>query len=1023
MKHKLLNLVAILALLGGLMGSVPVALAQDDGPPSVPDEALAEIFGIKTETTTYIVQLVGDPVVTYEGDIQGLPATKPGRGEKINPNSGPVRRYVSYLEGQHAEVLNATGAVEKLYNYVYSFNGYAAVLTMDQAIATVKNPNVQMIWPDAARFPDTDNSPDFLGLTAEGGLWDQLGGQGSAGEDVIIGVIDTGIWPEHPSFSDQDDNVDRPGNSGKLSLVYGPPPSDWFGECVSGEQFSQDDCNNKLIGARFYRLGAGAATVIPEDYLSPRDKDGHGTHTASTAGGNAGVGAEIFGIDRGVVSGIAPRARIAAYKVCWNNIGCFLSDIVNSIDDAVADGVDVINYSIGGGPSLLGPDDVAFLFAADAGVYVATSAGNAGPGPDTVGGPASVPWITAVGASTQNRTFQGSVELGSGAEFFGASITAGTDVLSLVDAEDAGDELCHVGALDPGVVEGNIVLCLRGEIARVDKSRAVFEAGGAGLVLYNASDAQSQITDNHWVPAVHINNTDGQAVKTYIDGAGASATAQIHGGEKVTIDAPWMAAFSSRGPNGIAPDIIKPDVTAPGVNILAGAAPDPFLGAPDQLFQAISGTSMSSPHVAGTFALLKQAHPGWSAAAAKSALMTTASQDVKKEDGSTPADPFDIGGGHIAPNSAVDPGLIYDAGFLDYLGFLCEAAPEAFADPTATCGFLESIDIPTQASNLNLASIGVAELAGFETLQRTVTSVTPGTATYNVSVDAPPGIDVAVSPSSLTLSEGESATYEVTFTTLSGASIGEWSFGSLSWSDGSHDVRSPIAVKPVALAAPDEVMGEGTDGSLSYDVTFGYSGDFAAEPHGLIPAVTEAATVDDDPNNNINDALATCDFGSFPFQCTGITWHAVPAPVGTQYLRISLFDDYTDGQDDLDLYVFESDFDFVGASTTPTSEEEVNIPSPVDTLYLVAVHGWQTDGADANYTFFNWPLGAADEGNMTVTAPSTATLGDSATVDVAWSGLTTGTKYLGSATYHDVAAPADYNDGLVDFTIVRIDTD
>jgi len=209
----------------------------------------------------------------------------------------------------------------------------------------------------------------------------------------------------------------------------------------------------------------------------------------------------------------------------------------------------------------------------------------------------------------------------------------------------------------------------------------------------------------------------------------------------------------------------------------------------------------------------------------------------------------------------------------------------------------------------------------------------------------------------------------------------------------------------------------------SYDVTFGYSGDFAAETHGLIPADMQADTVDDDPNNSINAALGTCDFSSFPFQCVGITWHAVSAPAGSEYLRISLFDDYTDGQDDLDLYVWNSSFGFVGSSGTATSAEEVNVTSPGDTLYFVAVHGWQTDGPDANYTLFSWALGAADAGNMTLTAPASATLGATDTVDVDWSGLSADNKYLGSVTYHDVAAPAGYNDGLVDFTIIRIDTD
>ena len=1008
-------IVLLTALATALALAMPVMGAEDRPDVRVPTDRAQEIADAKAEAV-YIVQMDLDPAVVYDGDIRGLPATAPGRGEKFNPNSRAAQRYRAHVSDAHDEALRAVGAGDKLYEYWVSFNGFAAELTARQAAQLEGRADVVNVWQDAARFPVTDNTPDFLGLTDSDGL--HSGDPEIKGEDVIVGVIDTGIWPEHPSFSDQTDFSDAPGRSGKRNLNYGPPPADWNGTCVSGEQFSQDDCNNKLIGAKFYRLGAAAATVIPDEYLSARDRDGHGTHTAATAAGNEGVSASILGSDLGTVSGIAPRARIAAYKVCWNNAGCFFSDIVASIDDAVADGVDVINYSIGGGPSLLGPDDIAYLFAADADVHVATSAGNSGPGAGTVGGPASVPWITAVGASTHDRTFQGSVELGNDDEFTGASITGGTEVLPIVDSEDAGSELCTPGELDPATVSGKIVLCLRGEFARVDKSRAVHIAGGAGMVLYNASDAQSQVTDNHFVPSVHINNTDGLAIKDYIDTAGAGATAQIFGGEKVSIPAPWMAAFSSRGPNVVAEDIIKPDVTAPGVNVLAGNTPNPFLGAPGQLFQAISGTSMSSPHVAGVYALLKERHPTWSPAMSKSAIMTSAYQnDVMKEDGTTPADPFDMGAGHIAPNSAADPGLVYDAGFLDYLGFLCDAAPQAFEDADATCAFLDSIGVPTDASDLNLASIGIAELAGSQTIERTVTSVTEGTSTYNVSVDAPPGVSVAVSPASLTVAEGKSATYSVTFTTLPGADLGEWAFGSLTWSHGPHAVRSPIAVKPVAIAAPDEVFETGTSGSLDFDVTFGFGGEYSAEPRGLIEADTQTDTVGDDPENDINAALSSG---------VGVNFHFVDIPAGTEYARFSLFDDYTDGQDDLDLYVFgpqSKDFPFVGGSGTPTSAEEVNLVAPEPGLYLVAVHGWETDGADATYTLFSWPLGAADMGNMTVTAPSTATLGATTTVDVGWSGLNTGLKYLGAVTHHDVASPSGYTDGLLDFTIVRIDTD
>jgi hypothetical protein len=609
--------------------------------------------------------------------------------------------------------------------------------------------------------------------------------------------------------------------------------------------------------------------------------------------------------------------------------------------------------------------------------------------------------------------------LGDGAQYFGASITGGTDVLPLVDAEDAGDALCTPGALDPSVVAGNIVLCERGVIARVSKSQAVFLAGGSGMILFNVNDSQDLVTDNHYVPSVHINNTDGLAIKAYIDSAGSEATAQIFGGVSTPVDAPWMADFSSRGPNPVATDIIKPDVTAPGVNILAGNSPTALLGAPGELFQSISGTSMSSPHVAGVYALLKQDHPDWSPAMAKSALMTTAYQDVMKEGAAAPADPFDMGAGHINPGGAwtegslTDPGLVYDAGFNDYLGFLCGAAPEIFFDPAGTCAALEARGFLLDPSDLNLASIAIGELVGSQTITRTVTSVAEGSGNrvYTVSVDAPAGFDISVSPSTLKLRSGRSATYTVTFSNNGGASTGEWAFGSLTWEEesGLYSVRSPIALRPFQVDAPAEVSGTGTSGSLSFDVKFGYDGDYSAAPHGLIPADKQPDTVVDDPANDINIALTTG---------VGVTFHEFTIPDGTVHARFSLFDEFTDGNDDLDLYVFgpeSAGFPFVGGSGTATSAEQVDLAFPEPGLYLVVVHGWQTDGPDANYTLFSWAVGP-DAGNMTVSGPTTATLNGTATIDVSWSGLVSGEKYLGAVSHND-------SSGILDLTLVNINTE
>lgn len=1007
MVRRLIVLVSVFTLIA----STPVAALEPDV--RVPDDVRREINQAK-QSGVYLVRLEAAPVVAYEGEIRGFAATRPAEGKKINPTSANVRKYAAHLTARHDALLQTVPGATKVADYVYSYNGFAAVLTAAQAQALRQADGVQAVVKDELRQLTTDRTPDFLGLTDEGGLWAELGGQGLAGEDVIIGVIDTGIWPEHPSFSDQTDLADRPGNSGKRTRAYDAPPADWHGICQSGERWSQDDCNNKLIGARYFLAGHTHAGIIKEDFKSARDADGHGTHTASTAGGNAGVSAEILNSELGEVSGMAPRARIAAYKACWVS-GCATSDLVAAIDHAVADGVDVINYSIGSDAStLLSEDDVAFLNATLNGVYVATSAGNAGPGASTVGSPASVPWLTSVGASTKDRTFENSVVLGNGAEFVGVSVTGGTDQLPLIDSadvtpnagfEEEDAELCFLGSLPASEVSGKIVLCKRGINARVEKSQAVAEAGGAGMVLYNELATEALVSDNHYIPSSHVSLADGTAIKGYIDTLGASAVATITSSHPADDQGSVMADFSSRGPDRAAGDLIKPDVTAPGVNILAGNTPAAVLGAPGQLFQAISGTSMASPHVAGIGALLRQAHPLWTPAMIKSALMTTGRQDVFKEDGATPADPFDMGAGHIVPNSAVDPGLVYDAGLFDYFAFLCGATVAIHPDD---CAFLESEGFSFDGSDLNLASIGIADLAGTQTVSRTVTNVDETEATYTASVDAPAGISVVVEPASFTVAPGVTQEFTVTFTT--GAAIpDQWAFGSLTWGDGSHSVRSPLAIKPVGVAAPEEQMGTGTTGTLSYDVTFGYEGPFSADPWGLIGATETAGNVVDDPADNINVALASG---------VGITVHEVVVPADTEYSRFSLFDDYTDGEDDLDLYVFGPigpDYAFVGGSGSATSEEEVNVEELAAGTYDVIVHGWETDGPDANYTLFSWNVPGSASGNMTVASTTdTATIAGTATITVTWSDLDADTKYLGAAAY---------NGGSSGQTIIRVDTD
>ncbi len=928
--------------------------------------------------TTYIVQLADDPAVAYEGGVAGLKATAPAKGQKINPNSNDVKKYVAYLNGKHADAAAAVGA-EKFYDYGYSFNGFAAKMNEQQAAKLASLGGVLDVTKDALLQPTTSSTPKFLGLTdPDNGLWKKLGGAAKAGENVIVGVVDTGIWPEHPSFSDQKDYVFRTGSSGKRNLAYGPAPSGWSGTCQSGEQFSQDMCTNKLIGARYYLSGFGHFGVIQSDFKSPRDADSHGSHTASTAAGNHGVQATGDAASFGQISGMAPRARIAAYKVCWNGDagGCANSDSVAAIDQAVADGVDVINFSIGGGPSaFLDPVEVAFLFASDAGVFVAASAGNDGPGAGTNDHPS--PWLTTVAATTHDRPSVATATV-DGVAYEGASsnqvAVGSTPVLLSSAAGNAGwtaqqVALCFEGSLDPAKVTGKIVVCDRGVNDRVAKSRAVKQAGGVGMIMVNTS-ANSLNADLHSVPTVHLDHVDGAAIKAAITPASVATIGVVSGGAP----APKMAEFSSRGPNtASSADVLKPDLAAPGVDVLAAVSPH----AAGRSFDLLSGTSMSSPHVAGLAALLVQAHPDWSPMAIKSALMTTARDTTDAAD-----DLYAQGAGFVQPNSAVDPGLVYEHGFLDWLMFLQGQDCHCLGDET-----FPRID----ASDLNQASIALDKLAGSQTVTRKVTNV--GSAgTYTVSVDAPEGVDVTVEPASLTLAQGATASYTVTFTSNSDAEMGEPTFGYLTWSDGTHSVRSPLAVTPVALAVPGEVSGDGSP--QSYDVTFGYSGDFETSTRGLTAATENADTVSDDPTNN------------FVVGGPGITEHEIEIPEGTTYARFALYDEQVGAGNDLDLYITNEDGDIVDFSGTGTSTEIVSLTAPEAGTYTAHVHGWQTaGGGTTSYILYTWALDDSSAGNMTVTAPSAAVLAESGEIELSFSGLEAGKRYLGAVDYSNGSEP------------------
>ena len=1007
----------------------------------------------------YIVQLATPSAADYHASLLGAAAKARSQNlsrVRFNKANAAIQGYADGLIREQDEVLARAGSdTELIYRYRFGLNGFAAKMHPSQAHKLDSMDEVLHVWEDQIRPLATNYSLDFLGLfDRDVGL---RGAPGLDGENIIIGVIDSGVAPEHPALSDTKE-ADRPtlclGDWAENSLlgrwlcrrfkklddtIMFEAAEDWNGVCQVGEQFAETDCNNKLIGARYFVDGAQASGPIDDgEIFSPRDVDGHGTHTATTAAGNR-VKASIFGAFIGRVEGVAPRARVAVYKACWLRPGdqrasCNTSDLANAIDAAVADGVDIINYSVGS--SLLQvtePDDLALMGATKAGVLTVVAAGNEGPNLGTIGSPAGGPWvITAAASSRDGRTSVEALEVTlpitiagryavKEANFTPTLIDNGPVEGDLVLVDDDDDTLDDGGAgttsdaceplVNAADVADNIALIQRGGCGFDIKVAHAADAGAIAALVYNIAgdpivmNGTSGLSD---IPALMIGQADGNLILAELD-AGNLVSVVLDKELLLTQDEDGnvMGAFSARGP-GPAGDILKPDVTAPGINILAGFTPDAANAMPGENFAYLTGTSMSAPHVAGVAALLLQANPDWGPSVIKSALMTTAHQSLTSADGETQTVPFDYGAGHIVPNDAIDPGLVYDVSDDEFDAFACGTASPAVSDER--CDELTAVGMSFSGADLNQPSIALERLANERTISRRVTNVSDETESYTAVVVPPAGIGVTVDPPSITVAAGQSATFDVTFSFESGP-LDLWRFGSLAWENNNRSVHSSIAIRPISITSPAQVTDFGASGSVSFPVEFGYTGAYSPGVHGLrLPLVIDSFVADDTTK-------------TFSFRSTnGVTMHLIDVPADEAYLRFSLFDTLTDGDDDLDLFIYHCPDNVncvrIGESGEPTSNEEVNFLLPAGGRYAALVHGFETDnvngGSGANYTLLAWSFGLADDqGNMTASGPAFVNAGTTDTVTVDWMGLLPDTIYLGGVSHNTPQ-------GLSAITVIRI---
>ncbi len=1004
--------IATSAIVALTIGMAPAATAAPGHAPSEKSPKLqaaapASLAGAQEKGTVvslgdgagkqlYLVQLEGAAVPSYDGGVKGL-APVQAAGRTFAPDAARERAYRDHVVAEQADlrrdIAGVTGrAAQVRYAYTDALNGIAVSLTRDEARQVAEIDGVAAVQVDEIRRLQTDVGPEWIGAPS---IWDGSAtpsGNGTKGEGVIAGVLDSGVNAANPSFADSVPEADG-GDGYSHDNPFGA--GNYVGVCdPANTAFYNPDfeCNDKLIGAWDFAPGDNA------DVGYAYDENGHGTHTASTTAGNQ-VDATTFSAEENPddrfsttenIKGVAPHANLITYDVCDG--GCPLTAIVAGIDQAIDDGVDVINYSIGSAaPSSpwSDPDALGFLNARAAGIYVATSAGNDGPGAATVGSPADVPWITSVGATQHNRQWQATVEdiTADGAthpDIEGLAFANATDgSYPLVDAADLGSNLCVAEELEGEDLTGQIVVCERGVTGRVEKGQVVAALGAEGMVLMNdAASGDSLNADPHALPAVHITYDDGVELEQWMDTVTGEEASLSGGTEYIGDDvADIMAGFSSRGPNR-AVEMISPSLSAPGVDILAGNGTDNEVS-----WGFISGTSMASPHVAGAFALIAAANPDWTPAEAQSALMTTAFTDVTDTDGSE-ADWFDMGSGRVDLTKASNAGLVLDESEADYVA----------ADPT----------VGGDVKELNTASMASSQCLEECSWTRTVTATETGAGTWTtegsgVSED----ITVTVTPATFTLAEGESQ--ELTITAdVTGASTEDYQFGDVVLTPAAGS-EAPAAHLPVAALPSTGIIPAAIDIDTRRDAGSQESepieaiaiSDLDIEANGLVPATVEGLSIEEDSTND--DA----------FDGNGTEVVDVTVPQGATRLIAKLSDATAP---DFDLFVGTGEVaaeNVVASSASGGSAESVDIPLGDGDAgdWWILVQNWDASTPGGTDTVnLEHAVVSGDAGNLRAEGPASQPAGDPFTIRAFWdeSRMRAGETWYGSLTLNAAPGGSDH---------------